>query len=319
MKLLKQKLNIGALGMIVIAMLFAGSNGVALKYASNTMDPLVFAGLRSFAIGVILLLFATNYRLIFSQKILLRLIPSVLLLVTFISFNAIGISQSGALKASVFALTIPVFVYIFSITLLHEPVIKRLLFGGIVTLFGSLLLVGLPVIYGQPLLVSDVYLLIGYAALAGAIIHAKHMFKWLTPNELLGARFLFGGIILVSYLLVFMEPGVFVGGEGGAWLALLYAILVGGVVVNTFLYRGLNKVKAEQTAPLLYIDPMSAAIMATLLLGETLDVAAMIGVAVIIFGVIAAFPHHHHLMHNYLHPRPHRLKRVLHKLMHPLR
>ena len=124
---------------------------------------------------------------------------------------------------------------------------------------------------------------------------------------------------MTVFVLAYNGPTIFTVGDGGAWLALLYGIIIVGVGANTLLYRGLSRLKAEQTAPLMYLDPMTGALMATLLLGESLETSALVGVAVIIFGVIAAFPHHHHLMHNYLHPRPHRIKRVLHKLMHPLR
>lgn len=177
-------------------------------------------------------------------------------------------------------------------------------------------MIGLPVVLGQALLASDVYLLIGYAALAGAIIHAKYMFKWLTPNELLGSRFLLAGMLLVGYVLVASGPATFVDGAGGAWLALIFSIVIGGIVVNTLFYRGISKIRAEQAAPLMYIDPMSAAVLATLLLGETLDITALVGVAVIIIGVFISFPHHHRLMHHYFHPSPHRLKNFWRRLTH---
>ena len=319
MKLLKQKLNVGALGMVTIAMVLTGTNAIALKYASSSMDPLVFASLRALAVGVILISFVSNYRLIFSRKILLRLIPGVLLLLLFFSLHALGVSQSGALKASVFSLTIPVFVYIFSIVLLHEPLIKRIFLGGIITLVGSMTMVGLPVIFGQAVVLSDLFLLFAYSCLAGAVIHGKYMFKWLATNELLSMRFLLAGVLMTGFVLAYNGPTIFTVGDGGAWLALLYGIIIVGVGANTLLYRGLSRLKAEQTAPLMYLDPMTGALMATLLLGESLETSALVGVAIIVIGVIAAFPHHHHLMHNYLHPHPHRIKRVLHKIMHPLR
>lgn len=309
-----KKLNIDALGLLVIAMVLAGSNAVALKFATDTMEPFVFAGLRALATGIILLFFATNYRLIFSKKILLRLLPGVILILLFISLHAIGVSQSGALKASIYSLTIPVFVYIFSIALLHEPIIRRIFIGGLITLLGSLTMIGIPVIIGQDVIFSDILLLVCYASLAGAIIHGKYMFKWLTPNELLGARFFFSGAILTGYVFITMDTTVFTTGDPGAWAALAYAIIVVGIGANTFLYRGLSRARAEQAAPLMYIDPMTGALLATLLLGETLEMTALIGASIVIVGVIAAFPHHNHLLHHYLHPSPHRLKKFWRRL-----
>lgn len=315
----KQKNRFSSYSLVIIAMVIFGTNAVALKFATNTMEPLVFAGLRALLVGTILMFFVSNYKVIFSKRVLLRLLPSVLLLMMFLSLHAIGVSQSGALKASILSLTIPVFVYIFAITLLHEPLIKRIFFGGVVTLLGSLLLIGIPVILGKPLVFSDVLLLLAYACVAGVIIHSKYLFKWLTTNELLSIRFLLVGILLVAFVLVFMKPSAFMTGDAGAWMALLYSIVIVGIAGNTFLYRGLSRLKAEQTAPLFYIDPMTGTLFAALLLGETLELTTLLGVIVIIIGVAIAFPHHHHLMHNYLHPKSHRLKRTLQKLLQPIK
>lgn len=317
MEKLKRKLNIGALGLVAFSMTIAGTNAVALKFASNTMNPLVFGSLRATAIGLILFLFVGNYKKILTLANIRRIFPGVILLVLFIGFHALGVSQSGALKASIYSLTIPVFVYIFAVTLLHEPLIKRIFFGGLLTLFGSAMMIGVPVILGQSIVLSDMFLLAAYAFLAGAVVHGKYMFKWLTPNELLSVRFLMSGIILLGFTLYFYEPGAFIVGSGAAWLVLLYAITISGVVSNTLYYRGLVKLKAEQTAPLYYIDPMAGTILASFLLGEQLELAAAFGVAVIVAGVFISYPHHHIVLHNYHHPHSNRIKRILSKLTHP--
>ena len=319
MELIKQKLNIGALGLVVCGLVLAGTNTIALKFATGSMDPLVYAGIRALAIGLILFLFVGNYRKILSIKMLIRVIPGVLLAVAFFAMHAIGVSQSGALKASFLSLTIPVFVYIFAITLLHEPLIKRIFLGGIITLIGSALMIGLPVIFGNPLVISDTLLLLAYACLAASIIHAKYMFRWLTTNELLSARFLISGILLVGYILLFQEPSTFLVGSSSAWLVLLYSIVVVGIVGNTLYYRGLTKVKAEQTAPFYFIEPTTGVLLAAMLLGETLDLIATFGVMVVLVGVAVSYPHHHYVLHNYLVPHNKRLKRILHRLAHPIR
>jgi drug/metabolite transporter, DME family len=319
MELIKQKLNLGAFSIGVLAMFFYGTNAVALKIATESMDPLVFAALRGLMIGIILLCFVSAYKKIFSAKNLLRILPGAILLTLFTAFYALGVSESGALKASIFSLTMPVFLYLFAVILLHEPVIKRIMFGGVIAISGSLLLIGLPLVLGQGFQLGDVYLLIAYASVAAAAIHGKYMFRWLTPNELLSIRFFLGGFFLTLYILFFMEPGAFLVGEATAWLLLLHTIVITGIVGNTLYYRALSKMKAEQSAPLFYIDPMTGTLLAALLLGERLDVSALVGVAVIVLGVSLSYPHHNHVLHNYLHPRKHRVRRVLYKLMHPIK
>ena len=311
--------NMNAFVLVILAMVLYGTNAVALKYASQSMDPIAYAALRSLFIGAILLVFVKTVSKIISVKIILKLLPGVMMIAAFFALNALGVSESGALKASILSLTIPVYVYIYAVTLLHEPVIKRILFGGILTLIGSILLVGLPILFGYSLLLSDLLLLASYAFIAGAIVHGKYTFKWLTTNEMLSMRFFLSGIVLSSYVLIFMGPETFTIGDGGAWLVLLYAITISGIIGNTLYYRGLSKLKAEQTAPLLYLDPMTGTLLATLLLGEQLELIAAFGVVIIITGVFISYPHHHHVLFNYLHPSKDHIRRILHRVIHPLR
>lgn len=311
----KKKIQFTALGLVIISLILSGTNAVALKFATNSIEPLVYAGIRALSVSAILLVFVGNYRKIFSRKIILRVLPGAFLLFMFLSLSATAIGQSGALKASVLSLTFPVFVYLYALVLLHEPLIKKIFIGGLITLSGSLLLIGAPALLGQPLLISDVMLLLGYASYAGVIIHAKYMFKWLTPNELLSIRFFISGLLLVAFALITSGPASFIVGDGSAWLTLIYSILFVGIISNTLYYRGLSRVKAEQTAPLLYLDPMTSALLAAVVLGESLDATAIIGATVILIGVVLSYPHHHHLLHHYMHPKTPLLKRLLNKLL----
>lgn len=64
---------------------------------------------------------------------------------------------------------------------------------------------------------------------------------------------------------------------------------------------------------------MTGTLLAAFLLNERLDPISLIGVVVILTGVLIAYPHHNHVLYNYLHPRKYRIKRILHKIMHQIK
>lgn len=294
-----KKRDFSALTIVVIATIIFGTNAVALKIAVETMDPLLFSALRFFAVGVILLLFIKSFVFLKKPHILIQLFLASCMITIFVAFHALGVSQSGALKASVFSLIAPVFVYIFSVSMLHEPLIKRVMVGGIISLLGSILLVGLPAILGQNLARGDIFLLVAYVALAASVVHAKYLYKWLEPTEILGIRFTLSGLALLVFVLIVHDFSTLPVGDPLSWSLLLYGIVVTGVVGNSLYYKALNRIRAEDAAPIFYLEPMVGALGAALLLGERLDSGAIIGMSIIVVGVLFAYPHHNKLMHHY--------------------
>ncbi len=296
---ISKKRDFSALTIVVFATMLFGTNAVALKVAVETMDPLLFASLRFLAVGVVLLLFIKNFAFLKNGHVLIQLFIASCMILVFVASHALGVAQSGALKASIFSLVTPVFVYIFSVSMLHEPLIKRVMFGGIVSLMGSLLLVGLPAILGQSLARGDLFLLIAYIALAASVVDAKYLYKWLKPTEILGIRFTLSGLALLVFVLIVHDFSTLPVGDPLAWSLLLYGIVVTGVIGNSLYYKALNKIRAEDAAPIFYLDPMVGAVGAALLLGERLDPGAIVGMGIIVAGVLLAYPHHNRLMHHY--------------------
>jgi drug/metabolite transporter (DMT)-like permease len=299
-----QKQSGTAFLMAIIAISLFGTNAVALKVATDTMDPLVYASARYIGIGAILLLFLNNFRFLKKPGIIPKILIGSFLLMMYMVFFALGVSQSGALKAAIMSLITPVMVYIFSIILLHEPFIRRIVLGGLVALSGSIILIGLPVVLGQSVSFGDILLFLAYTALAAEIIHGKHMFRWVTTNELLSMRFAIGGIVLFGLVLFTSGPDVFLGGAPIAWIMLLYSTVIAGAIAHTLYFRALKNMRAEQTAPLFYIEPLVGTFLAAIVLGERIDLAVLVGAVIIVTGVSISHPHHNKLLFHYGHPKP---------------
>lgn len=288
---------------VALSIALLGSTGVTVRIASDTMDPLAFGALRTVGIAVVLLLLFKNLRPALKPAMLFKILPGGVLIAANMGLFVVGVSMSGALAAAILSLTIPIFVYAFSVMLLHEPIIKRALVGGIVALLGSMLLVGLPAILHQDIEIGDLLLLGSYASLAGAIIHAKYMYKWLTPNQLISVRFMISGLILTACTFVFSGANAFIEGSALAWGMVVLNILIIGSIGYTVYYNGLRHMKAEQTAPLMYLEPLSGTILAAIILSEGITSDMLVGVAVIIAGVLISNPHHTRLYFHYHLPK----------------
>lgn len=295
---------LGPFALAILATMLFGSNAVALKVASESLDPLVYVTFRMLGSGLVLLLFLKGFTFLRDTKVFLHVLLSGGILLLGMLLYAPGVEQSGALKASVFGLTIPVFIYVFSVFLLHEPYIRRVMLGGIVALLGSIVLVGLPLFFGSSLQTGDLLLLGAFMSISAAIIHAKYLLTWLTPNQIISCRFFVAGIGLLAFVVMFRDPSIMLEGEPVAWLMVLYGVLVTGVIANTIYYRALRHMKAEQAAPLFYLDPLTGALLAALVLGERLEITALIGALIIIGGVAISHPHHVRLFYHYHIPIP---------------
>lgn len=306
----------------IIANVLLGTNAVSIKFAiHNAMDPLLYASLRFVLIGLVLLVLIRSFAFLKRWKTMLQLGLSSLLVLTFVVGFAIGVELSTALKASLFSLITPVVVYVLSIAWLHEPIIKRALLGGVVALVGGLLLVGLPLVFGERLVFGDVLLFAAYCFLGAGIVHAKYLFRWVEPIAVVSIRFLVAGMVILSG--VFLGHGLKIVTVAGpvAWVALLYGVVIAGIIALSLYYTSLQRLRGEDAAPLFYLDPMVGILAAGMLLGERLDIAAAVGAVVIIVGVMIAHPHHGHVLHRYHVHTPHpleKMRRGWRKLEHKL-
>ena len=288
-----------------------GTNAVANKIAFESMDPIVFTSLRHIAIGVVLALFIRNAKHLLSGKPLIHLIINSLITLFVMVTLAIGINLSTAINAAILSLALPIFIYLFAVIFLREPVIKRVIAGGLLAMLGSLLIIGLPALLNRSFEMGDVVLLLSYIGLAAMIVHTKYIYKYLTTMEVLGVRFLFGGVVFRAYVLLFMDVS-FTQGDTTAWFSLVYSIIVTGIIATVVYYYSLRHIKAEYAAPIFYIDPMVGVMTAAIVLQEQLTTSAIVGTGFIVIGVMISHVHLTRLMHRVHFPtRKQRIKRYM--------
>jgi len=293
-----QRKHIGPFFLAVVASGLIGTNGVAAKYAIPDFEPITYLGI-IFTIAGILLGFFMIKGLPKIPRVMpkFHLLINVLLNLSYASFFFVGISKTSALKAALLVLTIPIFVYILSLLVLHEKFDRRAFIGVVIGLLGSLMVIGAPAISGDSILIGDVYVLIGYLSLAGLVIHSKFINRWLKPKVYVTYRTAIIGFGLVIGSLALGQFPELSSVSTEAWLAVAYGGIVSGAIALLLFYRSLRFIPAEQAATTFYADPLAGVLAATFFLGESISVETWIGALVVILGILIAHPIHNRLLH----------------------
>ncbi len=286
----------------LVSMAIIGVNAVFSKIGFETIDPILFMALRYMGIGFVLLIVIRNSIRKVTKEAYKELAIACFILLTMITIWSYGLDQSTALKAALLSLTTPVFMYLFSVTFLKEKVIKTALVGCLIALSGSLIMVGLPAVVEERVEVGDILLLIGYILYALTITHSKKLYTWYRPIEVVGYRLAIVGVVLFLFCLFNGSIPELANASAAGWLTLALSIVVTGIIGLSMHYWALSKMKGEQFAPLLYVEPMTGAIAAAVILGEALDPLAVVGAAIILIGVSISHPHHSKTFH-YFHIR----------------
>lgn len=125
----------------------------------------------------------------------------------------------------------------------------------------------------------------GAAVMATGVVLAK---RWRSPASLLattGWQLSAGGAVLVPFLLVFegLPSGVTVANVAGY----AYLSLIGAALAYTLWFRGIRAMSATNVAFLSLLSPLVATVLGWVVLGQSLTVAQVAGVVLVLGAVVA--------------------------------
>jgi drug/metabolite transporter (DMT)-like permease len=174
-----------------------------------------------------------------------------------------------------------------AIALLHERVSPRQWTGIAVGFVGVGLVVApaLAAVQALPLLglLASLIATLGFSL---GTVWQKHSEPRMDLRVNAAIQFI-GALILTAPIAFIAESGRF-DASPGAWGALLWSVLVLSVGAISLLLFLLNRGAASRVAPLLYVAPPVAALIAYLLFGETLGPVQIAGAALAIVGAFMA-------------------------------
>jgi drug/metabolite transporter (DMT)-like permease len=221
-----------------------------------------------------------------SRKILgLTLLSGVFLAFHF--FFWISSLQRTTVASSVTLVsTTPLFVALFSLLCLKERPHSRLWTGIACTVLGSAIVAGVDVALNRDAFVGDVLALLGATMAAGYFIAGRSVRRHLGLQDYIVAVYGTAAFVLLACCLVSGVP--LLGFSRRTYLVLLLLALVPQLIGHTSFNWALKFLSATVVAVLTLGEPIGAALLAYVFLGETVSFAKGFGLLLLGTGILWA-------------------------------
>jgi drug/metabolite transporter (DMT)-like permease len=297
------------LGYILCASVLFGINGTVSKLAmlsGLSSNQLVLLRIAGAAVIYVLIAAVRQRRGLGSLRVSRAELPHLILLgvvgVTLLQWTYfVAIERLPVGVALLVEYTAPVMVALWVLLVRHEPVRSRV-WGALALCLGGLALVAQ---VWQGLSVDGVGLAFGFAAaacLAAYWLIGEQGMSRRDPWSLCAWIFCIGTLPWVLLAPVWSlrggmltaparlpEAGLFGGGaEVPVWLLVCWVVVLGTVVPFTLTLMALHSLGATRTGLVATTEPVFAALVAWIVLGESLVAVQLIGAAVIMVGIVLA-------------------------------
>ncbi|MEN8253780.1 MAG: DMT family transporter [Patescibacteria group bacterium] len=241
------------------------------------------------------------------NKILLPLIGIELLGTTLVLWLIYtGLARTTAIEANLLTLSSPIFVTLGGILFFKEKEEKHEWLGLFIALFGTALLVLVPVILNGGIMPSGISLTGNILILAAMLINAayyllaKQYYKNY-PKFLITTLSFYVGLISFSLLALYescIDASLCISSlvqnmqtdlsHPSVWIAAGYMATFGSIIGLTAYYKGQNDIEASEASLFTYLQPIVAMPLGIILLNEKVYSLQLLALALIIFGVVIA-------------------------------
>ena len=201
-----------------------------------------------------------------------------------------GLSRSSATNAAIMLVSIPVLTLAFAIMLGRERATARGIAGIATGLAGALILI-LPrggLALSAEAFTGNVFLFAGAASYSLYLVLSKSILARHDALVVVTWLFTLGGIVTLPFGVSSVYELTQTGLSPGGWASIIY-IVIGATAVPYLLNTwALARVQSSIVAVYILVQPIVAAIMGRMFLGETLAPHAALAGALIVGGVLAA-------------------------------
>lgn len=279
-------------GMLALATSTWGSAFIAGKVAIESFEPATISFLRFF--GAALLLFPIMW---ITEKRRAKPTRKDWLLFMLLGLTGIAIynicfflasKHAPVIKSSLFIAANPMLIMLLSGIFLKEIITKRnivgliLAFIGVVTIIteGDLLMLARFQFEPIDFILLGAVITWALYSVIGRVVLRKYS-SIVSTTYAVG----FGTLFLLPFSLVEQPWKDVASSELSAWLAIAHMSIFVTVVGFILYYYGIQQIGAAKASIFINMMPVSAVIMATIFLGETLTTATMIGAVFVLTGV----------------------------------
>jgi drug/metabolite transporter (DMT)-like permease len=278
----------------ITAALLWGINYVAVKSVLNEIPENNFLLIR-FTITVVLLLlylaiFGDGFQVQRSDIIKILLL-GILGVGVYNIFWTIGIHLTTASNAALIVSTSPLFTQLYMQFVNKEKIsIKRWAFTFL-AFCGIFLMIskspGASFNFGSQFFTGNILIFIGALLFAAYTIFAKPLLQHYSPVKLNALAMVSGLPLLIVYCTL-SDPLVISAITGMTFLKMFYIIVFGTVAAYISWYTGIKKAGPIKVILFHYIVPVSSMLLGALFLGESVNLAQILGGILALGGIIAA-------------------------------
>lgn len=298
--MLSNKHNQGILALIIANIIWGAASPI-FKWSLENITPFTLAYWR-FAVASLLLFPFCFRHLDFHKKDLGKLILLSLSGVFFnITFFFFGLKYAPSVNAPVISSSAPIFLYLFSIFILHEKAKLKILLGTLISFLGVFVIVIQPILSRQSnqLIIGNILFILATVGAVIQVIICKELLKKYKPVTITFWSFVIGSIAFLPFYLyeIFRYDPLHHLNVNGV-TGLVFGILLSSLAAYYLYAWGMEKLKAQEVGLFTYIDPLIAGVIAVPLLGEKITPVFLLGTILIFGGIFVAEGRlHYHPFH----------------------
>ncbi len=283
---------------LLVAVSLWGVASPIIKYTLNGIDPFNFLAYR-FSISALLAVIFFAYHNTWLPKNKTLILP--LIIYGFISTTLplsllfLGLDRSNVLTSTVLTSTVPLVTALAGARFLSERITKREKKGMALAFLGTLITIIEPILetnHNEGRLLGNLmifaYILVDTYSY---ILAKKIMRKGISASYLTNFAFLVGFFTLTVVVLL-NSPNEFLSSVTNLsfdyHLGIIYMAIFSGTIAFSFWNRGQRTIEVSEAAVFKYLDPLFAAPLAVLWLGESITPLFVFGAAIIALGVFIA-------------------------------
>ena len=204
-------------------------------------------------------------------------------------FFMTGLHRTSAAHSAILIGLLPVFVLLLSSALHQERILAPRL-AGILIAFAGVTLIALEhgVAFEAPSLAGDLLTMCGVLAFAGYTVWGKPVLKEYGPYDATALAFLTGGALILIVTLPAALRQDWAAVTPGAAACLGFVVIFSTIVAYILYYEAVSRLEPSKVAAFMYLQPIVAAIVAYVFLGERFSAAFLAGGILVLGGVLIA-------------------------------
>lgn len=300
----KKSKNLALLAFATASLLW-GINTPLIKLSLDFV-PIYLLLTAKFLIGGLFLLFFRHkkWKKISHSMWLRMFIATAIGYVLTLIFIYVGLKRTGGINTSLIYLLVPLMIYFLSVKMLKERFDSKLLLGVMISLLGSILLVGGPLfghkVVSQGDIIGNLFIFAAVITDALGSTLIKPVLRIVPSKQVTTTRLLMAAAMVLPLGIMDLTH---VNSHVLSWSALIgvsYNIVFATVIAYSLYHYGLSKISGEQSSAFYYLDPLAGVVGSVVLLHEQLTPIILLGGLMVMGGVLAGEIKisHHHLLHH---------------------